>query len=175
MLSQDFTAKITDFGESRVVGDGTKSAGKGAEAFRSPEAHTNSYGMKSDVWSIGIVLAMLVQYHKWIEVMEVPANHPENYSCSVMNTFVSNNQNWKKIAAKRLYALDNFVPEEECFKAICRACLRWNPEERPSFAEIIGAPRGTPAPVKFTNLMDLKKMDKECRKIRDPNIIKERK
>jgi len=54
-----FSIKISDFGSSRMVYSlKSKTPDRGAEKFRAPEAHGQSYNQQCDIWSLGMLVGI---------------------------------------------------------------------------------------------------------------------
>ncbi|KAK9096281.1 hypothetical protein Sjap_021778 [Stephania japonica] len=136
LLDENYTAKVSDFGASRLVAfDQTQLSTlvQGTMGYLDPEyLHTSLLTDKSDVYSFGVVLVELLTARKVLSLEQ-----PEEQRNLAMY-FVSS------MKEKRLMELldERIVQEEEDLEEIhevaslARRCLRVNGEERQTMKEV---------------------------------------
>ncbi|KAH6789035.1 hypothetical protein C2S51_004041 [Perilla frutescens var. frutescens] len=133
LLDHDFTAKVSDFGASRLIPlDPTELSTmvQGTLGYLDPEyMQTNQLNEKSDVYSFGVVLAELLTGLKALSYAR-----PEEER-NLANLFV--------VKKDQLFQIleDNVVREgtkEELMKVgvLARSCLKVRGDERPSMKEV---------------------------------------
>jgi serine/threonine protein kinase len=129
LLSADGQPKISDFGMSRVMTPGqevaTTKANIGPIKWMAPESLKHRvYSRMSDVWSFGIVM---------YEIISRKLPH-------------ENEDDLLEIAVKiRDQGLTPPIPEgcPPLYEQIMRACWKYNPDERPTFEQIIAMLEGS--------------------------------
>ena len=129
MLTQDFTAKVIDFGSSTTVDalpiDGTASPCPGAMVCMPPEAKVNHpiYDHKLDIFSFGVVTLHVV-----IGEWPIPPDNPP----------VSHLSPPTGLEAPELQHLVEYLQrmEDHPLLELVIRCLQFNPSNRPSTQEI---------------------------------------
>lgn len=120
-LGEEMTAKISDFGVSKVIGDGVLTGNIGTCHWMAPEViRGDSYGLPSDVFSFGIVLYELLARETPYKGIE-----PKSICYQVVNL--------KKRPDLNLIAAT--CPEE--LKGIMIRCWNENPASRPGFGDVV--------------------------------------
>ena len=77
LVTHDFTAKLTDFGEARAADPNLKMTVVGTPIYMAPEILKNDfYDFKCDVYSFGVCLAALTRSHENIIVSLAPLTQP---------------------------------------------------------------------------------------------------
>lgn len=136
-LDENCTAKVSDFGASRLVPlDHTAitTLVQGTLGYLDPEyIHTNQLTAESDVYSFGVVLAELLTVQKALSF-----NRPE-CDASLAMFFVTSLKEARvlKIIDKDLITEEN-VDQLEAVSNIARSCLRVRGEDRPTMKEVAG-------------------------------------
>jgi len=71
-LSRDRTARISDFGMSRILSasEGKTKTSVGPIKWMAPESFKQIYSEKSDVWSYGIIVSEIVTRHEPFEGLD---------------------------------------------------------------------------------------------------------
>ncbi|OMO75922.1 hypothetical protein COLO4_25790 [Corchorus olitorius] len=139
LLDDNYTAKVSDFGASRLVPvDQTQSSTmiQGTFGYLDPEYfHTGQFTEKSDVYSFGVVLVELLTGKR-----AIASNRPEKER-SLVNVFLSSLKDDDN--QYRLFQiLDDQVAKEgpiELIKEVAeigKRCLRVNGEERPDMEQV---------------------------------------
>ena len=129
MLTQDFTAKIADFGSSVSVDDlgvdGGASPCPGAMVCMAPEAMTSSpvYDEKLDIFSFGVVTIHVV-----IEEWPIPPDHPDL-------TYLDAPEGLEAPELQHLVKHLQRMVDHPLLDLVIR-CLQFNPQLRPSASEI---------------------------------------
>ena len=135
LLDTNYTAKVSDFGASRLVPlDQTQltTLVQGTLGYLDPEYfHSSQLTEKSDVYSFGVVLAELLTGQKALSF-----NRPESDRNLAMY-FVSSMKEDRllQILDKNLVAEAN-VEQLEVVANIAKSCLRLRGEERPTMKEV---------------------------------------
>ena len=129
MLTQDFTAKIADFGSSTSLddldGDGAASPCPGAMLSMAPEAMTNNpvYDEKLDIFSFGVVTIHLVN-----EEWPIPLDNPHSRHVDAPDGLEAPEL---KHLVKHLLSM----ADHRLLDLVIR-CLQSDPQRRPSAYEI---------------------------------------
>ncbi|KAL3672417.1 hypothetical protein V7S43_003101 [Phytophthora oleae] len=129
LLTQSLTAKITDFGTSRVRSDGSMTSNVGSSLWMAPEVMMGRrYDEKADVFSLGVVMSEL-------DTHELPYSHAKE----------SNNKKGRPLpdtAVLQMVSMGKlrvqFSPfmDQEMAHFIER-CVAVDPQERPTAAEAL--------------------------------------
>ncbi|XP_059629935.1 putative wall-associated receptor kinase-like 16 [Cornus florida] len=135
LLDENFTAKVSDFGASRLVPlDKTQftTMVQGTLGYLDPEYfHTSQLSEKSDVYSFGVVLVELLTGR-----MAVSFNRPEKER-SLATYFISsmNENRLSLVLDDQIVNEDNADQVREVAK-LAQSCLRLKGEERPTMREV---------------------------------------
>lgn len=135
LLDENYTAKISDFGASRLVSlDQTQvtTLVQGTLGYLDPEYfHTSQLTEKSDVYSFGVVLAELLTGRMPLDT--TASEHERNLAAFFV----------KSIKENRLFqVLETHVLREGSFEQcqgvaeLAKRCLRLTSEERPTMKEV---------------------------------------
>ena len=120
MLDESYTAKVCDFGLSRLKANDSMTGNCGTVQWMAPEVLSNmSYNEKADVYSFGIILWELLSRQCPYEGMT-----PIQCALAVLNR----NQRPE---------IPKWCPP--ALQVLIRSCIKKEPEERPTFPEIIEA------------------------------------
>ncbi|KAI3973686.1 hypothetical protein MKX01_031106 [Papaver californicum] len=136
LLDENFTAKVSDFGLSRVVPlDHThiNTLIHGTLGYLDPEYfNTSKLTDKSDVYSFGVVLAELLTGGK-----PLCLERPKEHSClaTYFISIVEENNVFSHLDAK--VASDGNLEEVFAVAKIARKCLYLNGEDRPTMKQIV--------------------------------------
>ena len=119
LLSKDSTAKISDFGMSRVLGselEGQTASTVGPIFWMSPEALMQRFSEKSDVWAYGVTLWEIVTGKE-------PYEGRDKLEVAIQ---------------VRDHGMTLPMPEKspKILATIMKRCWKYDPSERPTFAEI---------------------------------------
>ena len=146
LFSSDFVLKISDFGESRqFLGNDNKydykidaTADKGALLFRAPEAHTNTYDKRCDIWSVGIVLSKILEVNYPPNIPIFRSDKTTWFEESITETLIPNvtYDVLQFLAFTRATALDTTTAFPE-LRPWMEGCLKIVPSSRLSFCELI--------------------------------------
>lgn len=141
------TVKVSDFGLGKVITDANQShtGTIGALIFRAPEAYSNMYDKRCDIWSYGIVVWQLWKVGRdfldlgssEISLSEDVATWFEkDCATELLNNAIDivGKIKLREIAQLRNFALQINKP----FQEVTEACLKLNKKERPKFYELVG-------------------------------------
>ncbi|KAL6282760.1 hypothetical protein ACE6H2_013689 [Prunus campanulata] len=137
LIDENFTAKVSDFGASRLVPEFENQIStlvQGTQGYLDPQyLQSNTLTEKSDVYSFGVVLAELLTSRRAVSLEK-----PEEER-NLANVFVS------KVKEDRLdEILDREIVEGHLMEVtkmvadLAKSCLRLRGEERPSMKEVAG-------------------------------------
>ncbi|KAL6954108.1 hypothetical protein U1Q18_049680, partial [Sarracenia purpurea var. burkii] len=136
LLDENFTAKVADFGASRLVPVDQNQLGtmvQGTLGYLDPEyLLTSQLTEKSDVYSFGVVLAELITGKKVLCL-----DQPEEERC-LSNFFLSclRNNRLNEIIDERIVMEGNVEEQIREVANLAKRCLRVKGEERPSMREV---------------------------------------
>jgi serine/threonine protein kinase len=102
----------------------TRTAVKGYRQYRAPEVNSPSYSISCDVWSLGILIGQICKEGKEPE----PIAEWESILMDIGKFTM------KKHAKYRIAALNAALPE---LKPLAQDCLKFNPESRLNFSQIV--------------------------------------
>ncbi|MED6216727.1 hypothetical protein PIB30_010474 [Stylosanthes scabra] len=134
LLDADLTAKISDFGASKIVPlDHTEltTLVQGTLGYLDPEyMHTSQLTEKSDVYSFGVVLAELLTGIKAISFADSEARNLAAY-------FVSSMEEGQLLEIVDKHVINEAKVEHLVeFASVAKQCLRVKREERPTMKEV---------------------------------------
>ncbi|KAL6974921.1 Wall-associated receptor kinase 5 [Sarracenia purpurea var. burkii] len=136
LLDENFTAKVADFGASRLVPVDQNQLGtmvQGTLGYLDPEyLLTSQLTEKSDVYSFGVVLVELITGKKVLCL-----DRPEEERC-LANFFLSclRNNRLNEIIDERIVMEGNVEEQIREVANLAKRCLRVRGEERPSMREV---------------------------------------
>ncbi|KAL6962273.1 hypothetical protein U1Q18_037229 [Sarracenia purpurea var. burkii] len=136
LLDENFTAKVADFGASRLVPVDQNQLGtmvQGTLGYLDPEyLLTSQLTEKSDVYSFGVVLVELITGKKVLCL-----DRPEEERC-LANFFLSclRNNRLNEIIDERIVMEGNVEEQIREVANLANRCLRVRGEERPSMREV---------------------------------------
>ena len=121
LLDESYTAKVCDFGLSRLKAQERSMTGNcGTVQWMAPEVLANAdYNEKADVYSYGIILWEMLSRECPFEGMT-----PIQCALAVLNR-------------NKRPEIPKWCPQP--LQALIRACIKKDPEERPMFSEILEA------------------------------------
>ena len=114
---------LIDFGHA-IFSDSTSIPGKGTLGYAAPEQLTNQCSEKTDIWSLGCLLYVIL-------FMEYPVPRQEKYFIQMLEDFDE---------YSKLRWGDNFSSVSENCQDLINRLLTINPISRPSFREIFDHP-----------------------------------
>ncbi|KAG6964090.1 hypothetical protein JG688_00007857, partial [Phytophthora aleatoria] len=129
LLTESLTAKITDFGTSRIRFDGSMTSNVGSSLWMAPEVMMGRrYDEKADVFSLGVVMSEL-------DTHELPYSHVKS----------SNNKKGRPLpdtAVLQMVSMGKlqvrFSPfMDQDIRHFIERCVNVNPCERPTAAEVL--------------------------------------
>ncbi|KAJ0395429.1 hypothetical protein ATCC90586_005049 [Pythium insidiosum] len=129
LLTQDFDAKLTDFGVSRERADNTMTAGVGSSLWMAPEVMLGErYDEKADVFSFGVVLSEL-------DTLKLPYAHAVEPGTGrkLPDTAVLQMVSLGRLSVEFASREDNEMVK------IGRACVALKAKDRPTSAEVLHA------------------------------------
>ncbi|XP_031434104.1 tyrosine-protein kinase ABL1 isoform X2 [Clupea harengus] len=119
LVGENHLVKVADFGLSRLMTGDTYTAHAGAKfpiKWTAPESLAyNKFSIKSDVWAFGVLLWEIATYG--------------------MSPYPGIDLSQVYELLEKDYRMDRPEGCPEKVYELMRACWRWNPQERPSFAE----------------------------------------
>jgi serine/threonine protein kinase len=124
LLDSSWTAKVADFGTSKLISPEKQEEltfNLGTIAWMAPEmlVKNRNYTEKVDVYSFGIIAWEMV-------VKEFPYKHiATQFSCNIADVVLSGERPITPVTCP------------EWFSELMKKCWSKNPEERPSFTEIV--------------------------------------
>ncbi|KAK3411899.1 hypothetical protein EUGRSUZ_I00656 [Eucalyptus grandis] len=141
LLDADFEAHVSDFGTARLLrSDSTNwTATAGTIGYIAPElAYTNIPTEKCDVYSFGVVVLEIIM-----------GKHPGDYVSLVFSSTQSESQTpLKDVLDQRLSPPTNWhVQNVISVAALALACLRTNPQRRPTMTQVLQELRVQAPPV----------------------------
>ncbi|KAI9998036.1 hypothetical protein PInf_002370 [Phytophthora infestans] len=124
LLTESLTAKITDFGTSRIRSDGSMTSNVGSSLWMAPEVMMGRrYDEKADVFSFGVVISEL-------DTHELPYSHVNKKGRPLPETAVL-----QMVSMGRLQV--HFSPSmDQEIRQFIERCVDVNPCERPTAAEL---------------------------------------
>ena len=135
LLDEHFTAKISDFGASRLVPiDQTQVSTlvQGTLGYLDPEYfHTSQLTEKSDVYSFGVVLAELLTGKKPL-CMERPQDERNLATCFIM--YLKENRLFQILDPR--VVREGTLEQLQTIAELVKKCLNLNGEDRPTMKEI---------------------------------------
>ncbi|XP_039160207.1 MDIS1-interacting receptor like kinase 2 [Eucalyptus grandis] len=141
LLDADFEAHVSDFGTARLLRpDSTNwTATAGTIGYIAPElAYTNIPTKKCDVYSFGVIVLEIIM-----------GKHPGDYVSLVFSSTQSESQTpLKDVLDQRLLPPTNqHVQNVISIAALALACLRTNPQRRPTMTQVLQELRVQAPPV----------------------------
>ena len=135
LLDDDFTAKVSDFGTSRLVPRGQKqlpTVVQGTLGYLDPEyMQTNQFTEKSDVYSFGVVLVELLTGQKVLSLLRPM----EQRSLAMYLLCALKEDRLFEILEKRIMDEGNTEQLKE-FANLAAKCLEVKGDERPTMKEV---------------------------------------
>jgi serine/threonine protein kinase len=128
LFDQFKTLKIGDFGFTKQIGDGSATTQCGTNIYFPPEIQNSErYKLSSDIWSLGVVLIQLVseQVEQSVKSLGLNIKHDPNF---LLNSKIGTPFNFKY--------LNEFYPEFPELAEMCISCLKINPFQRVTIAEL---------------------------------------
>ncbi|GKY98514.1 hypothetical protein MPSEU_000808500 [Mayamaea pseudoterrestris] len=125
LLDESYTAKVCDFGLSRLKANDSMTGSCGTVQWMAPEVLSNmSYDEKADIYSYGIILWELLS-----RLCPYDGMTPIQCALAVLNR-------------DQRPEIPKWCPPS--LQTVIRSCIKRVPEERPTFSEIIAAFDGMP-------------------------------
>ncbi|XP_028792478.1 calcium/calmodulin-regulated receptor-like kinase 2 [Neltuma alba] len=126
LLDHSMRAKVADFGLSKEeIFDGRTSGLKGTHGYMDPSyISTNKFTMKSDIYSLGIIIFELIT-----------AIHPQQNLMEYINLAAMDHDGVDGIIDKKLVGKCN-IEEVRKLAKIGHKCLHKSPRKRPSIGEV---------------------------------------
>ncbi|KAL7263051.1 hypothetical protein ACSBR1_001262 [Camellia fascicularis] len=136
LLDHNYTAKVSDFGASRLVPQDQNSLAmvlEGTPGYLDPESlHTGQLTEKSDVYSFGVVLAELITRKK---VLSFAWPKEERYLATYFLSSLKNDRMYQVIDEHIVIEGDTFEQLKEV-AGIVERCLKVKGDERPTMKEV---------------------------------------
>ncbi|XP_060201378.1 wall-associated receptor kinase-like 20 [Lycium barbarum] len=140
LLDNEFNAKVSDFGLSRLACPGlshVSTCAQGTLGYLDPEYFRN-YQLtdKSDVYSFGVVLLELLTSQKAVDF----SRNEDNVNLVVYVTQQENRGSVMEVVDRRLLGeepLSNVMSSVNAFLALALACLRETKAERPCMKDVV--------------------------------------
>ena len=136
LITDDFTAKLSDFGEARATELNLAMTSVGTPIYIAPEVLQNDrYDSKADVYSFGICLVAMLRCDDNVVkyFYESLRKHMKKKSVLGIGINILNNRmiamNWRPVLPVELYP---------SLKALIEECWQNNPADRPTFDDIVG-------------------------------------
>ena len=135
LLDDDFTAKVSDFGTSRLVPRGQKqlpTVVQGTLGYLDPEyMQTNQFTEKSDVYSFGVILVELLTGQKVLSLLRPM----EQRSLAMYLLCALKEDRLFEILEKRIMDGGNMEQLKD-FAKLAAKCLEVKGDERPTMKEV---------------------------------------
>ena len=141
LLDDEFNAKVSDFGLSRLASPGlshVSTCAQGTVGYLDPEYYRN-YQLtdKSDVYSYGVVMLELLSSQKAIDFNR----HPDYVNLAVHVSQHASNGTIMEVVDQKLLSVqpfsDKIVTSIKLFSELALDCLREKKGERPSMKDIV--------------------------------------
>ncbi|ETP38255.1 TKL protein kinase [Phytophthora nicotianae P10297] len=129
LLTESLTAKITDFGASRIRSDATMTSNVGSSLWMAPEVMMGErYDEKADIFSLGVVISEL-------DTQELPYSHAKEGNSRTGHP-LSDTAVLQMVSMGKLRVHLSPAMHPEMVQYVHR-CVSLDPHERPAAAEVL--------------------------------------